>query len=360
MKLQNILIMCSSAFQIIAATRIRQSLLIDETVDLLITDQLANCELIRNRISKTKLFDNVYIFKIKDYNWKNWKHTWFGYVYNIQIICRFSEVQEKHYKSFFFANISSGSASSCLATFLKERDHTELCMFEDGFASYSPLYKREFDKVFYNHSFRQSLIYGLKKPGYYYIDKYYVSEPDILNGWKYPFSIAKIPQLSEDAVKALNDIFDYANCKDKYEEQYIFFEESYYADGKDVGDVEIVRKVADIVGKDKIIIKIHPRNPHNRFSELGFKTNLDTSVPWEIIALNIDIEDKTLITIASGSSITSYFVSNKKAKKSILLYEFRDIDKNQLTSTIPVFDEICKGNKYFCFPKNWDELKKLL
>ena len=46
----------------------------------------------------------------------------------------------------------------------------------------------------------------------------------------------------------------------------VVFEESHSFEGFEVPDVEIVDKVANKVGRNNIMIKIHPRNPYNRIS----------------------------------------------------------------------------------------------
>lgn len=360
MRFSRVLIMCSSAFQIITAVRISNSVLNSAEIDVVITDHLADRDVLKNRISAVGFFSNVFTMETKSYDWKYWKFSLFGLHSNKEIIQRFPEIENRKYDAFFFANTGSGSVASCMATFLKERDYAHLCMYEDGFASYGPVYKGEFDKVFYGKNLKQKIIYGINKPAIFYVDKYYVSEPEILLDWNYPFEIVEIPVLNSSAIQILNRIYNYEQCVDQYKEKYIFFEESYFADKIEVDDISIVNYIARIVGKENILIKIHPRNAVNRFAKLGYLTNTDTSIPWEVIALNIDIKDKVLITIASGSSITSYFVSGVQARKSILLYDMGLFDKSKLTRTIPVFDKICKGNPYFIYPQSMDELAHVI
>ena len=84
----------------------------------------------------------------------------------------------------------------------------------------------------------------------------------------------------------------------------VVFEESHSFEGFEVPDVEIVDKVANKVGRNNIMIKIHPRNPYNRFSQLGYKTNKNVSIPWKIIVLNQSFEDKIFVTISSGAVIS--------------------------------------------------------
>lgn len=45
----------------------------------------------------------------------------------------------------------------------------------------------------------------------------------------------------------------------------IFFRGIFFAEGVQIDDLEVIEKLAERVGRDKIMVKIHPRNPHNRF-----------------------------------------------------------------------------------------------
>lgn len=61
------------------------------------------------------------------------------------------------------------------------------------------------------------------------------------------------------------------------------------------------------------MVKIHPRNPVNRFEKLGYKTNHNTAIPWEVIVMNTDdISDKVLITVASSCILNPIIVFGKE------------------------------------------------
>lgn len=102
------------------------------------------------------------------------------------------------------------------------------------------------------------------------------------------------------------------------EEKYIFFEESFAAEGRTTNDIELFRTIADIVGKDNIIIKRHPRNPINRFSELGYKVMEAQSVPWEMLLLTQDVSDKVLISVGSSATISPFFLYGMQPKAFLL------------------------------------------
>ncbi len=91
--------------------------------------------------------------------------------------------------------------------------------------------------------------------------------------------------------------------------------ESYFEDGIALLDVEYVEELGKVVRKENLLIKIHPRNPENRFEKRGVMTNRDIAIPWKLIAVKKKLENTTLITIASASGVASYFLTNEKAKK---------------------------------------------
>lgn len=73
--------------------------------------------------------------------------------------------------------------------------------------------------------------------------------------------------------------------------------------------------MAAIYGKDNIMIKVHPRNRENRFKMLGYNTNTDLTIPWEVIALNIDgLDNKVLATMTSTALINTYLCLNSNSK----------------------------------------------
>ena len=106
-------------------------------------------------------------------------------------------------------------------------------------------------------------------------------------------------------IQLCNCIYDYLNVQsspDKYDERFIFFEESFACEGNPINDLQLLQQISDIVGKNNIVVKTHPRSTEERFKKNGFKTNTNTVVPWEIVALNLtNIEEKIFIGVCSGS-----------------------------------------------------------
>lgn len=354
-----ILFAVNSAFQMITAVQLRLTEFKNEFADIIITDEFAHQEKIAEGVIKSGIFSNVYCVKVKDYHWKNWKFVLCGGIFDRELTKRLPHIKDRCYDTFLFCNYAG--FTTCLAAYLRKRNHAELMMFEDGFASYSESWKSRIIDAIQPTSTTEKILYSLRKKSLYYVTKYWVFNPKLIGDWKIKFSIEKIEKFHADTIDALNKIYQYNQSVDDYRGvKCIFFEESYFADGIDVPDLDIVEMISNIVGKENVMIKIHPRNPYNRFQKLGYKTNQNTEIPWEIIALNHDFSNTVLITIASGSSITSHFVSDTSALKSMLLYDMKEMDRSKLTPTLEVFEKICKSDDYFIFPSDFEDLKRII
>lgn len=350
----NILILANTPYQIIVAIQLANTEFHNDNVDLLVSDNIAQYETVINRITKCKLFNNVSKLISKDLKWQSWKYTMLSCCYGQNISNRIPLLKMKKYDWYLFAN--TGGVAECIGTYLNKKKNTQLAMYEDGFVSYTDFYKGEIETAIHPANLKSKLLYFARKRSVAYLSRYYVFNPNLINTWQFPFDIVRIKPIDKDTLPLLNIAFNYTHTNIFENYKYIFFEESYFADGKIIGDMEVVEDIAKNVGKENLLIKIHPRNPFNRFAEKGYNTNSDTSTPWEIIALNLNLTNKVLITIASGSSITSYFISGVKASKSILLYEMERINPKLLTPSIEVFNKICKTNDYFVYPHNQVEL----
>ena len=354
-----ILFLVNSAFQMITAVQLRLTIFKEDEADIIITDDLAHQYDIAKGVVSSGIFKNVYTAKTKGYNWKNWKFVIAGRAYDSNLLHRLPFVIDNKYDIFLYCNYSG--FCTCLASYLKRTQNTQLMMFEDGFISYTEHWRKHIQYSIEPSRFIEKVLYFFEKKSNYYVSKYWVFNPNLISDWNFNFTIEKIPNITENTISALNRIYNYDQCTDNYSSyKCIFFEESYYADGIDIRDLEIVDRVSTIIGKANMMIKIHPRNPENRFSKLGYKTNSNTEIPWEIIALNNDFSDTILMTIALGSSITSHFISGKDANKSIMLYDMKEIDKEKLTPSISIFDTICRKDPYFVFPKDFEDLQEIL
>lgn len=127
-----------------------------------------------------------------------------------------------------------------------------------------------------------------------------------------------IPSIQIPLINKYSEIKDYLNtvfCKDRifeYKERYIFLSCIYDVEGGEaIGEFELAKAIADKVGKNNLLVKVHPRDDKEKYISSGLKVDENSSVPFEVIQINNDFSDKILITTLSGSILNFNSVLEK-------------------------------------------------
>ncbi|MCD8003152.1 MAG: alpha-2,8-polysialyltransferase family protein [Clostridia bacterium] len=325
----NVLFCCETVYQLIVATRIATKKHPHDKNDIIVFDTLVNADSLVNNIKRNaKLFRYVYLYKsagLLKIN-KNRQRL-------ISLMYHPTKINHEIYDVVYFTNFD-WIINSIIHAFKRRNPNIEIRMMEDGFATYSYAYQFFFDKIRTSSGIMQEY-YNKSYSEFFHVSGLYVFSPELMD-WKPDFPMHQIEKISDDEYDfkdVINRLFNYSSIEDEYDREIVFFEESYFADGIDIGDEVVVDQIAKIVGKDNIMVKIHPRNKENRFEERGYKTNRNVEIPWEVIALNIDLSNKTLITIASGSALTSLINMKTKPKQIVMLMDCKEIEYERLTPT---------------------------
>lgn len=326
----NILFLCNTVYQLIGACRITQTFFSEDSVDVIISDHTADTRKIVDRINdKHILFNKAYWVETKnmyDINCGFGTREYIGFLKNDNAT---NFKPEKTYDKLLVANAEN--FSYWLFNYLKRKNKKlSLEWFEDGIGTYCNDAKGLAIKSNLKSNIRK---FKRKLLKVYYIpeniEKIYLSEPELFTE---PIKAEKISLLEnckfdESLKEKLNLIFDYESCVDKYEEKYIFFADAMCDYNK---QLEVLDKYAVNLNKADLVVKRHPRYAENIFGKAGYKTTQDTSVPWEVIALNIDISNKVLITMYSSSTITPRFLFGMKYKSVILSHLDENFDPNKI------------------------------
>lgn len=186
-------------------------------------------------------------------------------------------------------------------------------------------------------------------------------EPELYMGANLKCVITKIPKLNKKDPR-IQRIYNFIFGIDELPlEKYIFFESPFYWDKLTMDDMEIIEKLADLVGIENIAIKLHPRNRIDRFTKRGFKVLPNKSIPWELFLLNYSLKDKILVTISSNALITGdmlYGVPVFGIQMFRLLNVGRDADILKLYKKLDVkmLEKYNDPNIHLFTPTNWEEL----
>lgn len=354
-----ILFVCNTLYQIIVASCIRK-MFPKHVAEIILSDHsTANRDICRRFQETGLIFDKTYYVKTKylyDYDGSMSKRKRIRTLQDKDSVLEMVELDEK-YDMFFCANAEPFTER--IVNYVKRRNPNAIInWFEDGISAY------DYDKCYFPSKLLitkwkiKRILTGIINLTSI-IDNFYVFEPNKME-WKPNAKLKRIDALSQELISELNVIFNFRDCIDKYEEKYIFFEDGA-SEWNDNTNLELLEIVASIVGKENIIVKIHPRNPVNKFESKGFKTNKDMSIPWEIITSNIDIENKILITMYSQSVITPDILLGKNGKALVLgklNKKFNNIDHT-------VFDYMEKhyfneNPSRYCVPETIEDMKNIL
>lgn len=311
------LIVTNTYFQVITAINLTYTEFTNDIVDIVVTDCSNDSEIVSNAISNINLFNNVYNMKSNSYMHidsiiKRVKRLLYYFFKPVKYYDKVIPLVTYEYDELLFYNYDSFS-SYIFNRILKTNKKAKWSRFEEGYVSY--FYGGIDSKIVWLKEFVKKTL--LMKTMQNYCNYYYFYEPDFVMFNNNEYTINKIKKIdinNFDLVNKLNITFGIDKLDNDYNYKYIFFEESFFCDGQPVDDFDLIMSIVNIVGRENIIIKLHPRNSIDRFAKYGIKTNKAKGVPWEVIQLNNDFSNTIFLTISSGSVLSSriLFKSNNK------------------------------------------------
>lgn len=357
--------LAATYYQMIAAIQIRQKLFPWAEASLIITDNSSGYHDVANRLRGTRLFSNVFeATSTRDLTVNTVQHR-IGRIMDILLDREYFPIKNSsqyswEYDEFLFFNFNYLTTS--VLYYLYKRNPKIICRrFEEGYTS-------GFDfKIFTTKSskMQEKVRRVHNNPSIYNVEEMYFFEPDMVLFDKKICNISQIPKIQkedQDIKDNLNFIFDY-HAESIYDKKYIFFEESYMADNIKIYDEELILKIAEKVGHDNLMIKMHPRNHTDRFSKYGIKTIGQSGIPWEVIIMNHDFSDKVFLTIASGSVLSPRIIFGDNVP-TFMLYNCTSIKPPMLQKKgFKDYMEKFKqnyGTSGFYVPDNFDEFLAML
>lgn len=359
--MNKILISVNTYFQIIIAIQLKLTKYKDCNVDIIVSDHSMNFDIIVNNLRRTKLFNEIYCAKSRNFiHSKKLKQK----IHRNILANTFPKVEinkliylkSQYYDEFLFYNIDNFTYLIFDVLYKKNRN-LKIYRFEEGFVTYL-----HDDDITHKAKIIRKIF--LKKSLTDKIEKLLLFNKDLIV-YDTKVKIETILKLKASNIKlrdSINDVFNYKNIRDNYSQKYIFFEESFFCDNKGIDDLELILKIADIVGKENLLVKLHPRNKIDRFEKYGISTNKTIGIPWEVIQMNNDFSDKVFLTISSGSVLASRLYFNDNIKTYLL---FNCTEKMSDMVTDKYFEYLDKvkikfGLESFCIPNNKNEFFELL
>lgn len=318
------LFVCNTLLQLINAILIKNSFMQDNYVDIMLTDYTKGMDEISIRLREEEFFNNVYYFEGRNYLRGHGKMHYFQciadlYLTNSRGIKKELDkigVTMDYDRFFYYNNIFINWFLSDLNR--KQKKDFSQYMMEEGVLGYNKyLFKQPIDwKLARLTALRKKMHKGYLQDD---IKAYYCLYPEIID---HPLKskCIKIPQLADKKIiSLLCRIFSYNTNDYPIDEKIIYFAANTDYDGGSIHEERVVEKVVSMVGKENVIVKMHPRDTRDIYEKMGIKVYRGKSVPWEIMAIANDYSDKVFMTLSSSALITANVFKNE-AVNAFFLY----------------------------------------
>lgn len=315
------LIICDTNYQLFVAIQLKLTLFAEECVDIWVSDHSRNMEKVCNNLREVGYFDNVKYINTKTnaYNTNVKKIIMDVISYGI---LDFYECDVDLYEEIIFYGIDL-NIYGIYNYYSSIGHHVVWSRFEEGLFSY----ETDFSfgrRVKLTKRVREML---RKTDICNQISRYYCFFPELkMNKWKW--DIIGIPQnmvCDKEFVNNFNKIYNY--IPSNIPQKYIFFASATDIEGNPYGETELVLELVEKYGKQNFLVKMHPRDNRNVYEQNGISVMRESFIPWEVMQLNMDMNDKMLLTSNSGAFISICAICGTNVSAKLMLGRIKSENK---------------------------------
>lgn len=329
--MRKILIVCNTYYQLILAIHMATTIMKDAEVSVGLSDHSKNAHQVYLRLKEQSVFRHVYYLKTKRNGAYGLKEKLHETITSIFGGSDFADFCEPYDEVIYYNPIMS--THMLFADLYRLNPKIKCNRMEEGLASCRT-------QMVVSKKIR--LIYACRKwLGKTNLapleEKFYCFYPEVYAGSLAP---VRIPLINETSAvcDVLKQIFPVR--EQGYHQKYIFFTSVFdFEGGQPIGEYALAERIADLVGKENLLIKQHPRDTRTIYKEAGFQVDQNSDLPWEAIQLCHDFSQKVLLSVNSGCLLSANLLTEKGAR-ACYLYRLCDLSGNQLAQTvIPTLDE---------------------
>lgn len=286
----------------------------DDVTDLLIIDDAPIYKQVEERARETKLFRNVGIAMMLTHfqNIHNvskarekldlvkmtlldTENTYLGNVFYPDAY-DYDEVWFYDFQWHFYGLIDILHKHHCDPKFIR---------FDEAmFSSASPVFNPGHLGPKYRFMRKLRSIKGMRNPDEIVNDYYYFFKEALGKNVVDNYNIHKMPLFNrnDDKLKSIcNYVFNIDEKTCECRQKYLYFASGFEIDKYTIHETELILKIAEIVGKDNLIVKQHPRDNRTTLSDAGITVMKNTTAPWEAIAMNMNLDNKCMLNLNSSS-----------------------------------------------------------
>ena len=324
------LIIANTYYQVIFAIQMKLTIFKKDYVDIIITDHSRNADYFSNKLKECKCFENVYYVNTlgsgdrRNKFQKVWDILSFSFGTKNRFNFFVQDIKQPYYDEMLVFNYDMRTYG-IFSVLSRYNSKINLSRYEEGILTYNSeklftparkvvgLMRKMQNKAVIENSF----------------SNFYCFYPELYDG---VFSVKRVPLIEgENKIKdILSVMFDINKKNMAYSQKYIFFTSVLdFEGGEPVGEYELVCKIAKLVGKENLLIKIHPRDKRTIYTDNNFCVDKNSCIPWEAIQLSGNFSDKVFMTVNSGSVLSGSTMS-KNAVRTYFMFKLCNVNNNDL------------------------------
>ncbi|OAT80986.1 hypothetical protein A6P54_13400 [Bacillus sp. MKU004] len=299
---------CSTPYQLLLATNIKIQLYKNDDADIYVLNHFKNSSELVEKLKDSKLFKNVQHIDCIEFTNSFSENKGLRFIQKTvcylkykKITKKYFELEDKFYDKVYFTYPDVIIQLAITELFNKNSD-MKIHLYEDGTGGYNTKiletssYKKLFNKMFgFNRVIDRYDSISIFMPEFY-------SSNIVIPLERLP----KIDINNKELIRVINTIFDY-QYDQVINEKIIFLEQPMdFINGLN----EEIKHIVEDILKENYIIKLHPRSNTELYA--NFNVYKKNSIPWEIICLNNEIDDKVIISYFSTGGITNKILFDKE------------------------------------------------
>lgn len=323
--MRNILFISNTYYQVIEMIQMKLTLFKEAKATAIISDCSNNAEKVLNRLKATGIFDQCYFIRVKEQLHR--KKTSLDKIRQIPMFISgngdvWDALQLGCYDEIIYYN-QDDIIFSIYAKLYRENPNLKVSRFEESIYSYD---SGSWTALKYTAAQVVRKLLGRKNLEEAY-SNFYCYFPELYHG---DMDVVPVPAISEEHGLAdiLTKVFDLHFKQDDYKYKYIYFSSVYDFEGnKPIGELDLVKRIAEVVGNDNLLVKVHPRDDAGRFTDTGLNVDTHSNVPWEAIQLGMDFSQHIFLSVNSSSVISATLLQDNPPKV-FYMYDLCDIESN--------------------------------
>ncbi len=350
---------CATPYQILLASHLAYTELKEKKVDIYVLNHFNNAKEILERLSRFSLFHKVVYVDCVEFTRSFSTNRLIRFMQKIGAYVSYKKVAKNvlHYQQEAYGDVYFSFPDVIIQLGLKaiydNNKQVKIHLFEDGLGGYTPNNQRVSSfKTVFNAITQSSNI----------LDRYdflHVFKPELMYETNIP--IRKIEPIDRSDTKfreIVNHVFGYSDS-DKIKERIVFFEQPMpFFTGMD----EAVANIVCPLLKSDYTVKLHPRSLSERYNACNIYKN--NGIPWEVICMNCEIENKVLIAYSSTAVISAKMLFDKEPTIIYLfnlpeILRYGDIN-NHMRAFINKFKQTYSQPEKVMTPKTVEEIQSII